>query len=103
MIFPSEERMSLRDFNAPASDDPIALHNEPMGNGTGLSTFHTIHPEDREPNNTPKIVGAVAIALLVGVAAVGLYASWGSSSPAPVVADNSLPKTAPVAPPPAMA
>ena len=97
--------MSLRDFNnTPASDDPIALHNEPMGNGSGLATFHTTHPEDREPNNTPKIVGAVALALMMGVAAVGLYASWGSSpEPQKIVADNSLPKTAPVAPPPAMA
>src|SRR5206468_6155172 len=90
--------MSLRDFNAPASDDPIALHNEPLGNGAGLSTFHTVHPEEREANNTPKIVGLVALALLVGVAAVGLYASWGPST-RPVVANNALPKTAPIAPP----
>ena len=91
--------MSLRDFDTPPSDDPIALHNEPMGNGAGLSTFHTTHPEDREPNNTPKIVGAVAIALMVGAAGLALYANWGPSTK-PVVADNSLPKTAPVAPVP---
>ena len=50
--------MSLRDFNnTPASDDPIALHNEPLGNGAGLSDFHTVSVEEREPSNTPKIVG----------------------------------------------
>ena len=49
--------MSLRDFNSP-SDDPIALHNSPQGNGGGLGNFHTTNPEDREPNNTPKIGGA---------------------------------------------
>ena len=91
--------MSLRDFNTvPPSDDPIALHNEPMGNGSGLSAFHTVSPEEREPNNTPKIVGAVAVALLVGAAAVGLYAYSGPSSKS-VVANNSLPQTAPVTPP----
>jgi hypothetical protein len=90
--------MSLRDFNTPASDDPIALHNEPSGNGSGLSNFHTVSVEEREPNNTPKIVGAVAVALLVGVAAVGLYANSGSSHK-PIVAANTT-KTAPIAPPP---
>jgi hypothetical protein len=91
--------MSLRDFNTPASDDPIALHHEPMGNGSGLSDFHIVHPEERDPNNVPKIVGAVAVALMVGVAAVGLYA-YSGSSPKPVVAENTLPKTEPIAPPP---
>ncbi len=91
--------MSLRDFdNVPPSDDPIALHNEPLGNESGLSAFHTVNPEEREPNNTPKIVGAVAVALLVGAAAVGLYAYSGPSTK-PVVANNSLPQTAPVTPP----
>jgi hypothetical protein len=91
--------MSLRDFNTPASDDPIALHNEPLGNGAGLSDFHTVNVEESERSNTPKIVGAVAVALMVGAAAVGLYAYSGPSTK-PVVADNTLPKTAPVAPPP---
>ena len=80
--------MTLRDFNAP-SDDPIALHNSPSGNSAGLSNFHTVNPEDREPNNTPKIVGAVAMALMVGVAGVGLYAYSGSSSSKPVVTASS--------------
>ena len=91
--------MSLRDFNTPASDDPTALHSEPLGNGAGLATFHTVNPEEREPSNTPKIVGAVAVALMVGAAAVGLYAYSGPSTK-PVVAASSLPQTAPVAPPP---
>lgn len=90
--------MSLRDFNTvPPSDDPIALHNEPMGNGAGLSNFHTTHPEEREPSNTPKIVGAVAVALMVSAAAIGFYATSGSSTqPQRVVADNSLPKGQPL-------
>src|SRR5689334_4262946 len=91
--------MSLRDFNTPASDDPIALHNEPLGNGSGLSSFHTVNVEERERSNTPQIVGAIAVALMVGAAAVGLYAYSGPSTKS-VVADNTLPKTAPVAPPP---
>jgi len=61
--------MSLRDFNnAPFSDDPTALHTAPSGNGAGLKSFHTTQPEDIEPNNMPKIVGAVAVALMIGVA-----------------------------------
>ena len=58
--------MSLRDFNAPFPDDPRALHNVPSGNGAGLEDFHTVQPEDIEPNNTPKIIGAVAVALMIG-------------------------------------
>src|SRR6185503_17083412 len=92
-------RMSLRDdFNTPAFDDPTALHHEPLGNGAGLSDFHTVNVEESERSNTPKIVGAVAVALMVGVAAVGLYANMGHSTK-PVVADNAVPKTVPVTPP----
>ena len=67
--------MSLRDFNndARSLDDPTALHHEPLGNGAGLETFHTVQPEDIEPSNTPKIVGAVAVALMVGVAGCGRF------------------------------
>ena len=91
--------MSLRDdINTPAFDDPTALHHEPLGNGAGLSDFHTVNVEEKERSNTPKIVGAVAVALMVGVAAVGLYANMGHS-PKPVVADNAVPKTVPVTPP----
>jgi hypothetical protein len=90
--------MSLRDFNTPMSDDPTALHHAPLGNNSGLSEFHTVSVDEREPSNTPKIVGALAIALMVGAAAIGLYAYSGSSTQ-PVVADSELPKTAPVTPP----
>ena len=60
--------MSLRDFNSSSEDRPVILNHEPMGNGGGLGAFHTVNPEDREPNNTPKIIGALAVALMVGAA-----------------------------------
>jgi hypothetical protein len=94
--------MSLRDFNEISQP----LHTEPTGNGAGLGSFHTINPEDREPSKTPKIVGALAVALMVGVAGVGLYAYSGSSQPKPAVADNNLPQppaSAPIAPAPQLA
>jgi len=86
--------MSLRDDfnNAPFPADPRALHNEPLGNSGGLDSFHTTQPEDIEPNNMPKIVGAAAVALMVGVAGVALYASTGSH-PKAVVAMNPPPVT----------
>src|SRR5215471_18223586 len=87
--------MSLRDFNDPS----LPLHTDAAGNGAGLGSFHTTHPEEREPSHTPQIAGAVIVALMVGAAAVGLYAYSGSSHPNPVVANNSLPQ--PPAPPPA--
>jgi len=96
--------MSLRDFNTPYSDDPTALHHMPGGNETGLQSFHTIQPDDIEPNNTPKIVGAIAVALMVGAAGVALYASHGSSSQSKQMVAAATPAaTAPVAPPPAAA
>ena len=101
--------MSLRDFNAPFPDHPRALHNAPLGNGTGLDNFHTRQPEDIEPNNTPKIIGAVAVALMIGTAGIAFYASSGShpAQPKPVVASNlpappaTQPSPAPVAQEPA--
>src|SRR5882757_897970 len=96
--------MSLRDFNTPYSDDPTALHHMPGGNETGLESFHTIQPEDIEPNNTPKIVGAIAVALMVSAAGVALYASHGSSSQSKQVVAAAAPAApAPVTPPPAAA
>ena len=93
--------MSLRDFNEPSR----SLHADPAGNGAGLGSFHTTNPQDRAPNNMPKIVGAFAVALMVGAAGVGLYAYSGSSvQPKPAMADNNLPQppaAAPVVPPPA--
>jgi hypothetical protein len=91
--------MSLRDFNnAPFSDDPTALHNAPSGNGAGLKSFHTTQPEDIEPNNMPKIVGAVVVALMVGVAGVALYAHSGNQ-PKPVVAASNQPPAQPASQP----
>src|SRR5258707_13317417 len=92
--------MSLRDFNAPFPDDPAALHNAPSGNGAGLASFHTTQPEDIQPNSMPKIVGAVAVALMIGAAGVALYASAGKQ-PKPVVAASSLPAPQAAQPAPA--
>jgi len=90
--------MSLRDFNnGQFPDDPTALHHVPMGNESGLENFHTVQPEDIEPSNTPKIVGAIAVALMVGVAGVALYASQGSSQHKQMVAAAPM-ASAPVAP-----
>ena len=49
--------MSLHELN----EQSLPLHADPAGNGAGLSSFHTTNPEDREPNNTPKIIGALAV------------------------------------------
>ncbi|HSS14360.1 MAG TPA: hypothetical protein VLL04_10720, partial [Rhizomicrobium sp.] len=92
--------MALREFGTQFPDDPIALHHGPAGNDTGLESFHTIQPEDVEPNNTPKIVGAIAVALMVSAAGVALYASHGSSSSQP---KQVVAAAAPVTPPPAAA
>ena len=87
--------MSLRDFNEPSRP----LNNDAAGNGTGLSSFHTTHPETRVPSHMPQIAGAAIVALMVGAAAVGLYAYSGSSHPKPVAADINLAQ--PPAPSPA--
>ncbi len=96
--------MSLRDFNSSSEDRPIILNNEPMGNGAGLGAFHTTNPEDREPNNMPKIVGALAVALMVGTAGIYVYSVSGKSmQPKPVtVASNvqNIQAPAPMVPAP---
>lgn len=93
--------MSLRDFNTPSNDErPISLNNEPLGNGSGLGNFHTVNPEDVEPNNTPKIIGGLAVALMLGAAGAYIYSVSGHQ-PKQVVAANALP--APAAPMPAAA
>jgi hypothetical protein len=95
--------MSLRDFNSPANDRPVALNHEPNGNGTGLGEFHTVHPEETEPNNTGKIVGALAVALMVGAAGIYAYTISGhAANPAPMQQTASLPKAPPPVAPPAM-
>src|SRR4051812_43317947 len=96
--------MSLRDFNnGQFPDDPTALHHETAGNESGLENFHTIQPEDIEPNNTPKIVGAIAVALMVSAAGVGLYATQSSSSSHKQMVAAAPVASAPVAAPPAAA
>jgi hypothetical protein len=79
--------MSLRDFN-PADDRPNLLRTQPLGNGAGLGNFHTVNPEDAEPSNKPKIVGVLAVALMVGVAGVALYTRSPSPSQPIAVANN---------------
>jgi hypothetical protein len=96
--------MSLRDFNTQYSDDPIALHTSPVGNGGGLDNFHTVHPEDSETNNTPKILGALAVALMIGAAGVGTFVySSSPSHPKAVVTASNLPASLPAAPAPVAA
>jgi hypothetical protein len=90
--------MSLRDFN-PADDRPNLLRTQPLGNGAGLGNFHTVNPDDAEPSNKPKIVGVLAVALMVGVAGVALYTRSPSPSHSqPIAAANNLsaPPAAPV-------
>jgi hypothetical protein len=96
--------MSLRDFNTPSDERTVILHHEPMGNGSGLSSFHTVSPEERHPNNTGKMVGALAVALMVGGA--GLYAYTASSpanNPQPVAVAANTPAPPPAQPAPMMA
>ena len=100
--------MSLRDFNTPTEERPVTLNHEPLsheigGNGSGLGDFHTVHPEEIEPNNTGKIVGALAVALMVGAAGIYAYTASGhAANPAPMQQTASLPKTPPPIAPPAM-
>ena len=93
--------MSLRDFNSSSEDRPVILNHEPMGNGGGLGAFHTVNPEDREPNNTPKIIGALAVALMVGAAGAYVYSMSGKTmQPAAVQTASNIPAPAPVPPAP---
>ncbi len=92
--------MSLRDIYTPNDDKLIILNAEPMGNGGGLGDFHTVNPEDREPNNMPKILGGLVVALMLGAAGAYVYSVSGHQ-PKQIVADNNLP--APSAPAPAAA
>jgi hypothetical protein len=91
--------MSLRDFHA-IDDRPFSLQPQPVGNESGLGAFHTVQPEDVSLSNTPKVVGALAVALMIGVAGVGLYASnaGSSSKPKPVVTASNVPAPPPAAP-----
>jgi hypothetical protein len=94
--------MSLRDFNA-IDDRPFSLHTQPVGNESGLGYFHTVQPEDSAPSNTPKILGALVVALMIGAAGVGIYATSGPSShPKPIAMANNQPSLPAVAAAPAL-
>ena len=82
--------MSLRDFDSSLDDGPITLSHTPLGNGMGLGAFHTTNPQTRESGNTPKIVGALVVALMVGAAGAYIY-SVTPSTPKLAVSDNKLP------------
>lgn len=98
--------MSLRDFG-PTEERTVILNHEPLshevgGNGSGLSEFHTVSSEEIEPNNTGKIVGALAVALMVGAAGVYAYTMTGhSANTVPMQQTAALPAPPP-APPAAM-
>ncbi len=95
--------MSLRDFNSSSDDRPVILNTDPVGNAGGLGGFHTVNPEDREPNNIPKIVGGLVVALMLGGAGAYIYSVSGSAPKQQVVASNQQlpPAPAPQAAPPA--
>lgn len=90
--------MSLRDIYGNNNDTPVVLNTEPLGNGSGLGDFHTINPEEREPNNMPKIIGGVAVALMIGAASGYLYLATGSSSAVPAVKPITTAQNIPPAP-----
>ena len=91
--------MSLRDFG-PTEERTVILNHEPNGNGSGLGDFHTVSSEEIEPNNTGKIVGALAVALMVGTAGIYAYTMSGhAANPAPMQQTASLPAPPPAAPP----
>src|ERR1700753_1415799 len=93
-----ENNMSLRDFNSSTDDRPVILNTDPEGNAGGLGDFHTTSPADLEPNNTPKIIGALAVALMLGGAGAYIYSVSGQAAhKQQVVASNTAPAPAPMA------
>jgi hypothetical protein len=94
------DRMSdMRDFNAPGNiSEEIRPQRDPLleGENHSLGEFHVIETE--ESGNTGRILGALAVALLLGTA--GGYAYYASQkAPAAPVANQM----AAVSPPPAAA
>lgn len=95
--------MALRDFNTPSVERPVTLNHEPIGNGSGLGDFHTVSSEEIEPNNTGKIVGALAVALMVGAGGIYAYTMSGhAANPAPMQQTAANLPAPPPAPPAAM-
>ena len=80
---------------------------EVLDRNAALGSFHTTSPEDRAPNNTGKVIGALAVALMVGAAGVYVY-SVSTPAPKPKITVAQLPNTPPpakvaeTAPPPSM-
>jgi hypothetical protein len=68
--------------------------NDLKPRNAALSSFHTRAPEDSKLNNTGKIVGALAVALMVGAAGVVVY-STSNPAPTPKIAAAQLPKAPP--------
>lgn len=90
--------MSLRDIYGNNDDKPVVLNTEPLGNGSGLGDFHTINPEEREPNNMPKIIGGLAVALMVGAVGAYVYSMSGTSNAMPPVKPITTAQAIPPAP-----
>ena len=90
--------MSLRDIYGNNNDTPVILNTEPLGNGSGLGDFHTVNPEEREPNNMPKIIGGLAVALMVGAAGAYVYSVSGTSNAMPPVKPITTAQAIPPAP-----
>src|ERR1700759_4565559 len=93
-----EKKMALREFGED-NTRPIILKNDPAGNAGGLGGFHTTNPEDREPNNMPKIVGGLVVALMLGTAGAYVYSVSGQQPRR----RQQVPPTLPAPPPPAPA
>src|ERR1700742_2036534 len=75
----------------PRMDDEPIIHT--LDDSGGLQGFHKSDADWEEPGSgKTKIIGALIVALMVGTAGAYAYSNW-SSTPKPVVADNSLPQT----------
>jgi hypothetical protein len=68
--------------------------NDMKPRNAALSSFHTTAPEDSRLNNTGKIVGALAVALMVGAAGLVVYSTT-NPAPKPRITAAQLPKAAP--------
>jgi hypothetical protein len=71
--------------------------NDLKPRNAALSSFHTSAPEDSKFNNTGKIVGALAVALMVGAAGVVVY-STSNPAPTPKAPPTQLAAAMPPAP-----
>ena len=100
-IFSNNETMS--EPVSPVSTGPLFVERDPVivddrivDDGGALDSFHTTNPEDREPNNTGKILGALAVALMVGAAGIYAYQVSGHSVNTRSTVVASAPQPAPM-------